>query len=136
MANRKFRNNSGDVPELKAQFFYSSPIAIDDPLFVLPASSTKFTPLPFSESDNKALEKNWQAYWSSFTQQASQAGQASQAEVGKGIILHNQDEVSREQDIRKQDLRKDFTAIANNGEPSVSKECPNLENIAPNEDSP
>lgn len=53
-----------DTPPLKTQFFYSSPLPIDDPLTPVPApsgdgSSTKHPPRPFSTFDNNALEEAW-----------------------------------------------------------------------------
>lgn len=53
------------IPPLNAQFFYSSPIPIDDPLsaasFVGSAESkaAKYPLRPFSAGDNNALEKAW-----------------------------------------------------------------------------
>ncbi|KAL8693606.1 MAG: hypothetical protein Q9218_001606 [Villophora microphyllina] len=57
---------STDAPLIRAQFFYSSPLPIDDPLSPVPAPSNKSTaisrlpPRPFSVADNKALEEAWQ----------------------------------------------------------------------------
>ncbi|KAK4455583.1 phospholipase DDHD1 [Podospora aff. communis PSN243] len=54
-----------DIPPIKAQFFYSSPIPIDDPLSaatIVGAGENKSTkpPLrPFSPGDTLALEKAW-----------------------------------------------------------------------------
>lgn len=55
-----------DVPPLKTQFFYSSPLPIDDPLTPIPAvsgdlKSAKHPPRPFSPYDNNALEEAWLA---------------------------------------------------------------------------
>jgi hypothetical protein len=53
------------MPPLKAQFFYSSSLPIDDPLSVVPiptgseAKSTSHPPRPFSAFDNSALEDGW-----------------------------------------------------------------------------
>ncbi len=53
------------MPKLTPHFFYYSPIAIDDPLALLPtpgsfeASWAKQSPRPFSEYDDGALEKAW-----------------------------------------------------------------------------
>lgn len=53
-----------DVPPLKAQFFYSSPLPIDDPLIPIPTlsgdlKSAKHPPRPFSPYDNNTLEEAW-----------------------------------------------------------------------------
>lgn len=53
------------MPPIKAQFFYYSPLPIDDPLSAAPPStgseikSAKHDPRPFSEYDNNALEEVW-----------------------------------------------------------------------------
>lgn len=57
-----------DIPALKAHFFYSSPIPLDDPLStptIVGANDGKShkTPLkPFSPGDNNTLEKAWLAF--------------------------------------------------------------------------
>lgn len=54
-----------DMPELRAQFFYSSALPIDDPLTPVPSYMnseswlTNYPPRPFSSSDNSALEEAW-----------------------------------------------------------------------------
>lgn len=54
-----------DIPDLQSQFFYSSPLPIDDPLSNIstPAGSdsrsVKHPPRPFSARDTKALEEAW-----------------------------------------------------------------------------
>jgi DDHD domain len=54
-----------NIPLLKAQFFYASPLPIDDPLSAAPipsssdSKSIKHTPRPFSAYDNNALEESW-----------------------------------------------------------------------------
>ncbi len=53
-----------DCPPLKTQFFYSSPLPIDDPLTPVPPPSgdvtkVKHPPRPFSTYDNNALEEAW-----------------------------------------------------------------------------
>ncbi|KAH6679817.1 putative phospholipase [Halenospora varia] len=56
-------SGSDDIPHLKAQFFYSSPLPIDDPLSSIPiptdAKATKHPLRPFSASDNYDLEEAW-----------------------------------------------------------------------------
>ncbi|KAL8671541.1 MAG: hypothetical protein Q9168_003968 [Polycauliona sp. 1 TL-2023] len=56
--------DGGDAPPIRAQFFYSSPLPIDDPLSAVPPPSNKSAgsrvpPRPFSVADNKALEEAW-----------------------------------------------------------------------------
>lgn len=51
-------------PSAQARFFYTSPLAIDDPLSPLPPPAVagavvSRAPHPFSEYDNTALEKSW-----------------------------------------------------------------------------
>lgn len=61
----KGSNRNGEPPPLTAQFFYTSPLPIDDPLSVSPtpgsfdAKIAKHTPRPFSAYDNNALEEAW-----------------------------------------------------------------------------
>ncbi|KAL8941596.1 MAG: hypothetical protein Q9216_002147 [Gyalolechia sp. 2 TL-2023] len=63
---RRASTVSADAPAVRAQFFYSSPLPIDDPLSPIPPPSSKpvtasrVSPRPFSVADNKALEEAWQ----------------------------------------------------------------------------
>ncbi|KAL8732471.1 MAG: hypothetical protein Q9166_002684 [cf. Caloplaca sp. 2 TL-2023] len=63
---RRASTASVDAPLIRAQFFYSSPLPIDDPLSPVPPLSNKSAvlsrvpPRPFSVADNKALEEAWQ----------------------------------------------------------------------------
>ncbi|KAG9232212.1 DDHD domain-containing protein [Amylocarpus encephaloides] len=62
--------DGGDVPKLKAQYFYSSPLPIDDPLSVAPtlggSDARSAHPLrPFSPRDNNALDETWLGWCSS-----------------------------------------------------------------------
>ncbi|KAL8928097.1 MAG: hypothetical protein Q9172_001084 [Xanthocarpia lactea] len=62
---RRASTASFDPPLLRAQFFYSSPLPIDDPLSPVPPPSNKSAasrvpPRPFSVADNKALDEAWQ----------------------------------------------------------------------------
>jgi hypothetical protein len=58
-------SDEGTIPPGNPQFFYSSPIPIDDPLStttIVGAANTKSShtrPQPFSQGDNNALEKAW-----------------------------------------------------------------------------
>jgi hypothetical protein len=63
---RPFTPAEGEaIPPVKAQFFYASPIPIDDPLSTATiagssdSKSANIKPQPFSEGDNNALEKGW-----------------------------------------------------------------------------
>jgi len=53
-------------PKIKAQFFYASPLPIDDPLSPLPPITSEQIanqpPQPFSSRDNAALEEAWQGF--------------------------------------------------------------------------
>ncbi|KZF19394.1 hypothetical protein L228DRAFT_250991 [Xylona heveae TC161] len=50
-------------PAVRAQFFYTSPLPIDDPLSPVPSpsgtSTATYAPRPYSAYDNKALEEKW-----------------------------------------------------------------------------
>jgi len=52
-----------DLPSLRAGWFYTSPLPIDDPLSAVPppsgSESVKHPPRPFSLYDNSALEEAW-----------------------------------------------------------------------------
>lgn len=79
-ARNKSPNDSEDPPKVRAQFFYSSALPIDDPLSAIPPpQSNKSTgpsrvpPKAFSLLDNIALEEAWQKY------QEKQAGEKADA---------------------------------------------------------
>ncbi|KAI4148019.1 MAG: hypothetical protein L6R39_002918 [Caloplaca ligustica] len=63
---RRASSVSTDAPLIRAHFFYSSPLPIDDPLSPIPppsskpATASRVPPRPFSVADNKALEEAWQ----------------------------------------------------------------------------
>ena len=68
-AKQKYPNDSEDPPKIRAQFFYSSALPIDDPLSPVPpiqaAKSTapsRVPPKAFSLHDNIALEEAWQKF--------------------------------------------------------------------------
>ncbi|KAF2018652.1 hypothetical protein BU24DRAFT_101393 [Aaosphaeria arxii CBS 175.79] len=50
-------------PTINARYFYTSPLAIDDPLSALPplsaSTNTYSQPRPFSEYDNEAINESW-----------------------------------------------------------------------------
>lgn len=65
---RRASEVSVEAPKLRAHFFYSSAIPIDDPLAPVPlpsyaatAGPSKIPPRPFSVHDSDALEAAWQA---------------------------------------------------------------------------
>ena len=66
------------IPAINAQFFYSSPVPIDDPLSTATVigapdgRSAKHVVRPFSQGDNNALEKAWLAFSSAEDRQNHQ----------------------------------------------------------------
>ena len=65
---RRASEISNDAPKIRAHFFYSSDLPIDDPLSPIPppsnsqaAGPSRVPPRPFSVHDNIALEEAWQA---------------------------------------------------------------------------
>ncbi|KAL9608915.1 MAG: hypothetical protein Q9167_006271 [Letrouitia subvulpina] len=63
---RRASTVSAEPPLIRAHFFYSSALPIDDPLSTVPPPATKSTvgpsrlpPRPFSTFDNRALEEAW-----------------------------------------------------------------------------
>ena len=65
---RRASEVSDDAPKIRAHFFYSSDLPIDDPLSPIPppsnaqaAGPSKVPPRPFSVHDNISLEEAWQA---------------------------------------------------------------------------
>ena len=67
-SNRPRLSTSDETPNIRTQFFHNSALPIDDPLSVLPTSSSSYTSHPFSTHDNGALEEAWQALVSSGAQ--------------------------------------------------------------------
>jgi hypothetical protein len=62
---REVLHSAEAPPEITARYFYTSPLAIDDPLSPLPplvqssANARKQPPRPFSEYDNEAINNTW-----------------------------------------------------------------------------
>ncbi|KAI9678995.1 MAG: hypothetical protein M1822_007421 [Bathelium mastoideum] len=60
---REVVHHTEPPPSVNARFFYTSPLAIDDPLSPLPppaaGTSPRNAPRPFSTYDNAALDKAW-----------------------------------------------------------------------------
>ena len=88
-------DSSHGAPELRPRFFYSSPVNIDDPLAIAPvpgsfeASWTKFSPRPFSEIDDKALEEALHTYLSEKTSKATGSVTGAK-DTGQPLPLSNQ----------------------------------------------
>jgi len=59
------RSGEDDIPAIKIQFFYASPLPIDDPLTAIPtpagseSKAIRHPPRPFSAYDNNCLEESW-----------------------------------------------------------------------------
>ncbi|KNG48662.1 ddhd domain-containing protein [Stemphylium lycopersici] len=64
---RELLHNNEAPPPIPVRYFYTSPLAIDDPLSPIPppptAASTakRVPPRPFSEYDNDAIQESWHA---------------------------------------------------------------------------
>ncbi|KAH8731077.1 DDHD domain-containing protein [Phaeosphaeriaceae sp. PMI808] len=62
---REVLHSSEAPPEIAVRYFYTSPLAIDDPLSPIPPPATgsaagkKQPPRPFSEYDNEAINESW-----------------------------------------------------------------------------
>lgn len=66
---RRASELSIEPPKLKAHFFYSSALPIDDPLSPFPPSlagssgaHTRVPPRPFSDYDSVAIEEAWRCF--------------------------------------------------------------------------
>ena len=96
-------NNSEDPPKIRAQFFYSSALPIDDPLSAVPSPQTskstgpsRVPPKAFSLLDNIALEEAWQKY------HEEKAGEKADARQHKSV------EQSHEQLSRYEQSAREF----------------------------
>lgn len=63
-SSHQARKSCNEMPPMRAQFFYCSPLPLDDPLTALPPPTTdsknaKHLPRPFSKCDNQALLEAW-----------------------------------------------------------------------------
>ena len=86
--------DSEDPPKIRAQFFYSSALPIDDPLSAVPPPQTskstgpsRVPPKAFSLHDNLALEEAWQSY------QEKRAGEKSDARQ-RATVQQNHERLS------------------------------------------
>ena len=78
---RRASEVSNDAPNIRAHFFYSSDLPIDDPLSPIPppsnsqaAGPSRVPPRPFSVHDNIALEEAWQALQKASAEEAEETG--------------------------------------------------------------
>lgn len=89
---RRASGISDEAPKIKANFFYSSALPIDDPLSPIPTPSTSYQlgtskvhpPRPFSAYDNAALEEAWQGLQAHDCQDHKE-GAASSSKPGKTL---------------------------------------------------
>lgn len=82
-------------PPVQARFFYTSPLAIDDPLSPLPppavaGATVSRAPHPFSEYDNTALDKAWHDLRRKILQYNEQHGE-------KSHVSEEQEEIKRQE---------------------------------------
>ena len=89
-------DSSTDAPKIRAQFFYSSALPIDDPLSRVPPPSSNSTaalarvpPRPFSVFDNTALEEAWQKTHATRISEEEQRGPKSLREPDSVKTLGN-----------------------------------------------
>ena len=94
---REILHHTETPPEIEARFFYTSPLAIDDPLSPLPpltsghAVATHKPPRPFSGYDNTALDKAWRELRSKILRYNEERGEKSR--VGNTADIGGQDGV-------------------------------------------
>lgn len=93
---RRASEVSTDPPKIRAQFFYSSALPIDDPLSPVPppsststAGPSKVPPQPFSVRDNNALEVAWQIIQKSMLKIQEEEGSELGPVVDPHIIRDN-----------------------------------------------
>lgn len=84
-------------PPLAVRYFYTSPLAIDDPLSPLPPPVTastlsyKHPPRPFSAYDNHALDKAWLEVWRKrlkLGERGNNEKRGSREPTGSGTFQH------------------------------------------------
>jgi len=95
---RRASGVSDSAPKLRAHFFYSSALPIDDPLTPVPPPSnaptgpSKVPPKPFSVHDNNDLEEAWQAM---------NKEQNAETDLRKGVVRTSEDPLSLSSDRLK-----------------------------------
>ena len=90
-----------DTPPLRTQFFYSSPLPIDDPLTPVPppsgdGSSTKHPPRPFSTFDNNALEEAWLGLGSASAKRSHSKLSPSPIRAKDGEVREKREQIVKE----------------------------------------
>ncbi|KAI9821934.1 MAG: hypothetical protein M1827_002516 [Pycnora praestabilis] len=80
---RRASSASESAPKVKAHFFYTSALPIDDPLSAVPpptsgstATASRHPPRPFSAYDNAALEEAWEGLQANYEDHKEQKKQA------------------------------------------------------------
>ncbi|KAF2197854.1 hypothetical protein GQ43DRAFT_423678 [Delitschia confertaspora ATCC 74209] len=89
-ANRYIRevlHSTESPPPIPVRYFYSSPLAIDDPLSPLPppvsaASTRRHPPRPFSTFDNEAINNTWLDLRKQILKHNEELGEKRRAEEG------------------------------------------------------
>ncbi|KAF1946085.1 DDHD domain-containing protein [Clathrospora elynae] len=85
---REVLQNTEAPPTIAVRYFYTSPLAIDDPLSPLPppptgaATGKKLSPRPFSEYDNDAVQDAWLALRKKILKHSEEFGEKDG--VGRG----------------------------------------------------
>ncbi|KAF2746496.1 hypothetical protein M011DRAFT_468599 [Sporormia fimetaria CBS 119925] len=77
---REVLHSQEPPPTIPVRYFYTSPLAIDDPLSPLPppatgASTRRHPPRPFSEYDNKAIDSTWLGLRKEILRHAEEVGE-------------------------------------------------------------
>ncbi|KAK3905625.1 DDHD domain-containing protein [Staphylotrichum tortipilum] len=88
------------IPPIRAQFFYASPIPIDDPLSAAPIGSSadarqsKLPLRPFAAADNAALERAWLAFASDRHSRTHAHARACARSTGLALEKENADKLA------------------------------------------
>lgn len=107
---RQVLHHSEPPPLIEARFFYTSPLAIDDPLSPLPppatagTTTTKQRPRPFSEYDNAALDKAWLELRRKILKYNEERGEKSKS---ADVQLETRQQGDASQESQKQGKRKE-----------------------------
>lgn len=103
-----------EPPKVRAQFFYTSSLAIDDPLSALPppssgqnASNERAPPQPFSVRDNIALEEAWRSLRQTKVDRAAGPKKPPSIVRDNGIAVPGRESVSERERSRHTGSRGD-----------------------------